>query len=567
MTGSFEHKITLELNRSGVQERIPVRQGDSLVHAVTVSLTDNGRAFSPAGAEWAQVVGLLPDGEAVTGDAKIGDKSCSFIPGSGFFAFGGPVLCRLILRGADGAELCSPAFAFDVERAFAGAVSAVPAEQYSRMAELLREMLEIQQKCEDTAVDSDYLSRTKTAPAGEDSFLIHDPADGRLASITWDALSTIITEAGLCPFEESGDSVVCRPYPGTELTAVQRLTVRQYGTPAPDSPIALEGYTEAVLTRCGKNALPYPYTTTSRTLNGIAFRASRDGTVTLTGTGSFTSETALAGFLLESRRALPPGDYILTGCPAGGGQYTYHISANIIRTDGTVDSVADYGSGAVMTVEDGDLVTVTVRIGGAIGTVSGLTLYPMLRPVGTDDGYEAYSARTFTAEFDDAVYGGIIDWQTGVMTVTHRALVIDGSDVKLEAADTDSGSYMYKLSTADRLPGMTVCSHFIPGDGEDGFLMFDCGGIVSGDNAALGGDGTEINEWLAEQNSAGEPVTVVYPMSGAYTVQLDPAELTPAEGVNIVWGDTGKVTVRGTAVPAAVIAGLTLRLAALEESE
>ena len=51
------------------------------------------------------------------------------------------MLCRVILRGDDGGELCAPVFAIDAEPSSAISDRIAQAEQYSRMAELLRQIM------------------------------------------------------------------------------------------------------------------------------------------------------------------------------------------------------------------------------------------------------------------------------------------------------------------------------------------------------------------------------------------------------------------------------------------
>lgn len=152
MKGTVKHTLSLELSRGGIQARVPVRQGDALVHEITVVLKNEGAPFRPTGIVLAQIYALLPSGDTVSCDGVIlSDGKVRFIPGGGFFSCGGPVICRLSLRGGDGGELYSPAFAIDVDPFFAAGAEAVPAKEYSRLEELLLEVLEIEKNCKDTA--------------------------------------------------------------------------------------------------------------------------------------------------------------------------------------------------------------------------------------------------------------------------------------------------------------------------------------------------------------------------------------------------------------------------------
>lgn len=189
MTGMIEKKITLDLDRTGVQVRIPVRQGDSLVYRITLSLERGGREFFPDGVIMAELRAILPNGSSVSTDCEIADGRCHVTPGAGFFCVGGPVLCRLILRGEDGAELYSPAFAFDAETTFALDDTA-EADVYSRIAELLLQVQEIKKECEKIASTVGNIDVTKGSLATRDYFVVYNASTNRYERVQWSVLRT-----------------------------------------------------------------------------------------------------------------------------------------------------------------------------------------------------------------------------------------------------------------------------------------------------------------------------------------------------------------------------------------
>ena len=124
---------------------------------------------------------------------------------------------------------------------------------------------------------------------------------------------------------------------------------------------AYESYAEtATITRCGKNLARYPYTDTTKTVNGITFTDNGDGTITANGTA-----TASANFNLGTQRtwALKPGaDYTAsinqvsgtaTGTPgfavnyyrpgASAGNYSAWLNSTVNKTV-TKPCPADYES-------------------------------------------------------------------------------------------------------------------------------------------------------------------------------------------------------------------------------
>lgn len=237
MVGALKRRITLELNRFGVQKRIPVRQGDSLVHCVEINLTWNGRAFIPENVVLAQVYALLPNGKSVTADCKISQRNVEFVPTAELFELGGPVLCRLVLRGGDGGELYSPAFAFDAEERLVDRDGAVAARRYSEMEELLLRVLSACEKCEateaavtamlpllsdtepqmdgtaaagksDAAARADHVHPSdstkmpamsemsaKPSPVITDRFPLENQSDGKMMKVTWSQMISNIRKS------------------------------------------------------------------------------------------------------------------------------------------------------------------------------------------------------------------------------------------------------------------------------------------------------------------------------------------------------------------------------------
>lgn len=125
--------------------------------------------------------------------------------------------------------------------------------------------------------------------------------------------------------------------------------------------------------------------TTSQTVNGVTFTVNEDGSVTANGTASNTTWLALY------RSAIPMGNYILSGCPNGGGDNTYRMQLRKY-SDSTDVTAKDTGNGSRFEIEDSTIEYV-VHIGVSKGrTVNNLTFYPMIRYASiTDDTYEPYS--------------------------------------------------------------------------------------------------------------------------------------------------------------------------------
>lgn len=140
----------------------------------------------------------------------------------------------------------------------------------------------------------------------------------------------------------------------------------------------------------GKNMLPYPFADTTRTIYGITFTDNKDGTITLNGTSTFSTTTSIADFYLCRNISISAGTYTLSGCPSGGSTYKYRLMMSIKKSGGTTAYSSDIGQGYSFTVDTDATVTLTIRIGGEIGTVSNLVFKPQLEKGSTATEYEAY---------------------------------------------------------------------------------------------------------------------------------------------------------------------------------
>ena len=160
------------------------------------------------------------------------------------------------------------------------------------------------------------------------------------------------------------------------------------------------------------------------------------------------------------------------------------------------------------------------------------------------------------------VYGGTLDVINGVLTVTWAAKVFDGTETL--TYNTKDSNYISVYTTAqetDRVVNHVLCSHLkTQGSGNtqniirnrasaNGISMFfgrtaicdlDTSAFIALSNAekvAL------VNAYMADQYTAGTPVTVVYQLMEPITYQLSPIEVSTLLGINNIWADTGDVTV------------------------
>lgn len=141
-----------------------------------------------------------------------------------------------------------------------------------------------------------------------------------------------------------------------------------------------------------KNLLKHNVTT--QTVNGVTFTVNSDGTLTANGTAS---SSAIVRFNYFSNLSIPDGEYVLSGCPAGGSASTYRL--DITRSPGS--SINDIGSGVTFEV-GGSYTPNEIRLVILSGTVcDNLTFKPMICTKAAWDISRSYV--TYRPSYDELV--------------------------------------------------------------------------------------------------------------------------------------------------------------------
>lgn len=197
-----------------------------------------------------------------------------------------------------------------------------------------------------------------------------------------------------------------------------------------------------------KNLLPN--NATSQTVNNVTYTVNSDGSVKVNGTA-----TNAAVLVLTSTLALN-GDYILSGCPSGGGTDKYELQ--VLGSD-SVAIARDYGESVNFNTND----TVTVRLVIRQGiTVSNLIFKPMIRPASIeDDTYVPYAMtnRELTSQFNPSIIHptASINYEGGYCIFGHLCVV------NIRTTDTfDAGILMVLPKPAI---GQAVPALFLADDG------------------------------------------------------------------------------------------------------
>lgn len=329
------------------------------------------------------------------------------------------------------------------------------------------------------------------------------------------------------------------------------------GDPSPSNIRAISGWTRAKLTRCGKNLLP-------------DIRISSGG-FTSVGNGVFkyvsNNNTTISTFLFKagitytiSATAVSGTGYkpcIIVRNPTGdrdGQKTNYGATGNPL----TFSFDADTNFDIILQAETGNGLT-TVNDSWAIQLELGSTATT----------YEPYQGDTYTADFGQTVYGGTLDWQTGVLTVDKAFVEYDGSADEnwLTQTTASSGYRRFLIVPGDAEPNTGagnvayVVSNMYKATSPNGTYSKTTGICVNqnelmiydADRATLTVDGWKA--WLSEH-----PVQIAYKLATPTTIQLTPQEIKQIQGVNTLYGD-GSISMTGRADKALE---LEARIAALE---
>lgn len=264
------------------------------------------------------------------------------------------------------------------------------------------------------------------------------------------------------------------------------------GDPSPDNVRPISGRTGVTLTRCGKNLLSKAAAGT-QTSRGITFTSNGDGSYTVKGTstGSISIE-----FAAEVPITIPAGTYLHVG---NTGVLNGNIAFVSRFTDGTTISFAFSVENRVWKVTDGYIGKTIKAIGIYVNGVqtANVTLKPMICMDATTGEFEPYQGDTYTAEFGQTVYGGTLDWATGVLTVTHEQMdayagealpgewISDRDVYAPGTAPTTGAQVVYKLATptAIQLTPQQITAldgtNTVYSDGDSDYVIFNGGTMAN----------------------------------------------------------------------------------------
>lgn len=381
--------------------------------------------------------------------------------------------------------------------------------------------------------------------------------DSAVGNRPWSGKNTVDK---LCPsFTESGTVVQCTPLEGYPLEVVSGITPVQegIGDPSPDNIRPITGHTSVTLTHCGKNLFDdvtwfesHGFTPQAdgswlgKAVNKICFTntAKKPGSMYLSLIGKVDANSNTPMYL-----------YVYY---TDGTEKAYLALNNNITTFTTLTAQTDpaktvdyikwtFGGGGTYYIKDVQLSFV-------------------------DDKYEPYRGDAFALDLGQTVYGGSLDWKTGVLTVEYG--IQDLSALGWNGPEVAYGNTIYYSGA------LSAAASMIAGGRKGWCSVFNClNGITLGTlpNNSIAYSISEFSgvarvyikaDGVADVDALMavlEGQKLVYQLAEPITIQLTPQEILALSGTNCLYSDTGDTQVTGKADPNAVIQDLYNKLNAL----
>lgn len=266
-----------------------------------------------------------------------------------------------------------------------------------------------------------------------------------------------------------------------------------------------------------KNFLKNTILTKVTTMYGVTFTPNSEGNITVNGTASQWFPQAIN----QELRLTHGREYIFSGCPTGGGYYTYYMYIEIKLSDGKSVVYRDEGNGVTFTYPtNATKAYIAIGINENI-TLSNLVFKPMIREVGTDDTYEIYTEAeiTFTEPVELYGIGDVQDELTpkGISRKFKKAVFNGSEDWTIMVTGTTG---LYRLSPNNVIAkgigaynvANIICDKYKAMKANDTYQCID--GISVENNGRIGiydGNYNSVSAWITYLSE--NPITVVYELA------------------------------------------------------
>lgn len=361
-----------------------------------------------------------------------------------------------------------------------------------------------------------------TAAVGEAEDEIDTATEEAIAQVHESALSFFVTDTASGAIATFPD--------GADLVPVKSLTVEiepvqsGSGDPSPSNVRPITGWSEAKVTRTGKNLLDPDVLTTF----GSTYVSSID-------------------YATEGKIPVKPStQYVLSfsGSVGDGRILQYDVSGNLIGSATQFTSQPYYFTTDARCVSIGFRYKFTETSGATVADSKA-----QMEIGSTASSYEPYQGQTYEIDLDGTRYGGTLDVGTGVLTVTHGYVDMGTLNYNFRNDNGTRQAWETYISEIKTVDGETtpnwLCSAFkvskynaswVPGliapGNPNSTVIVVC--VNSGQY-----DSTNPSAFKTAMNG----VQLCYELASPLTVQLTAEEVTTLLGQNAVFADCGDVEV------------------------
>lgn len=326
--------------------------------------------------------------------------------------------------------------------------------------------------------------------------------------------------------EASGSVVTCEPITGYKLGVTSQITAVQEGEgdPSPDNVRPIRGWDSVTVTRCGRNLVNIPdYVETWA-------KVIRLSTMSIFETVKYKDNTQ---YTLSADITMSATDS--------------WFGALIKYTDGTQEHARMAGrfdNNPFSTAPNKSVASITYTYDVNVEVTVKNT---QLQEGATATPYEPYTGENLPATLPETVYGGTLDWRTGLLKIDHVFLALTGKELwRYYELETFKQHYIQPI---DNKTGFDIYS--------DQYKTIAINDRMNEENdlSVYTGNGnicfrddrfSTTDDWVAHlQNLAalGTPVQVCYEVNTAKEIQLTPTQIAALAGTNTIYSNSGDTTV------------------------
>lgn len=389
------------------------------------------------------------------------------------------------------------------------------------------------------------------------------PDDDAVNGKPWTSLKIVDT---LCaPFTAEGNPVTCTPVEGYPLSVQASWEPRQEGEgdPSPENVRPITGMDSVKVTRCGKNLLKLPYSSTegpSAIYNGIDAQIGEDGRLSIHGTTADNGYNFV--FKHENDFLLPSGTYYID---VFGAELPPRASVLVYNsTLGVIANIRENKKTFTLDERIGVCVYVNTQYSGVEFAVDGLGVMVCAQSAPTV--FIPYTGTTANLALPETIYGGTVDAVTGVGEQTVDV-------ISLAVAD---------MNNVEIFPGwinQNWIGNYVQDTNQDAYFKNVAGYIASNVDGgrrlrfnsakAVYFTSNELGIGLTQSELKTQYPDLVFQFAfkrlAPTPFQATGGQSLPAlPGTNTVYTDADAVRVEGRTDPLATVQALTARIAALE---